>query len=277
MSLKRLGVIGCGGIADVVLTTLVKELAAPLDQVSLLVPAQFAGQARALLDRLGDKLAPSRAVHTDVAGLLADKPEAVAECASHVAVRDYGPAILEAGRDLIVISIGSLSDEGLYTRLTQAAKKGGARLVLPAGAVGGIDALSAARLSGLESVVYTGRKPPKAWKGTPAEKLLALDTLKEPAVFFEGSARKAASDYPFNANVAATLAIAGIGLDNTQVRLVADPGIERNVHEFAVRSACGDFTVKLEGRPSPANPKTSLLAGYSVARELINRAGPVVI
>lgn len=277
MSLKRLGVIGCGGIADVVLTTLVNELAAPLDQVSLLVPAQFADQARALLDRLGDKLAPSRAVHTDVAGLLADRPEAVAECASHVAVRDYGPAILEAGRDLIVISIGSLSDEGLYTRLTQAAKKGGARLVLPAGAVGGIDALAAARLSGLESVVYTGRKPPKAWKGTPAEKLLALDTLKEPAVFFEGSARKAASDYPFNANVAATLAIAGIGLDKTQVRLVADPGIERNVHEFAVRSACGDFTVKLEGRPSPANPKTSLLAGYSVARELINRAGPVVI
>lgn len=277
MTLERLGVIGCGGIADVVLTTLAREIAAPLAQVSLLVPATFADQARALLDRIGDKLAASRSVHTDVAGLLADKPDAVAECASHVAVCDYGPAILEAGCDLIVISIGSLSDEALYTRLTQAAKNGSARLVLPAGAIGGIDALSAARLSGLESVVYTGRKPPKAWKGTPAESLLDLDTIKEPEVFFEGNARKAASDYPFNANVAATLAIAGIGLDSTQVRLVADPGIERNVHEFAVRSACGDFTVKLEGRPSPANPKTSLLAGYSVARELINRAGSVVI
>ena len=241
------------------------------------MPAQLVGQARALLDRLGDKLAVSRSSHTDVASLLADKPDAVAECASHVAVHDYGPAILEAGRDLIVISIGSLSDEALYTRLAQAATTGGARLVLPAGALGGIDALSAARLSGLESVVYTGRKPPKAWKGTPAEKLLALDTIKEPVVFFEGSARMAATVYPFNANVAATLAIAGIGLDNTQVRLVADPGIERNVHEFAVRSACGDFAVKLEGRPSPANPKTSLLAGYSVARELINRAGGSVV
>ena len=110
-----------------------------------------------------------------------------------------------------------------------------------------------------------------------AEKLLALDTLTAPAIFFEGSARQAASEYPFNANVAATLALAGLGLDATQVRLIADPGISRNVHEVAVRSGCGDFTVRLEGRPSPSNPKTSLMAGYSVARDLINRAGPMVI
>ena len=275
--MKGLGVIGCGGIADVVLTTLAKELSAPLDQVSVLVPPQFAAQAQALLDRIGSKLTQTSSVHSDVADLLADKPDVVAECASHVAVRDYGEAILKSGCDLVVISIGSLSNEGLYNRLVAAAKAGGARLVLPSGAIGGIDALAAARLSGLESVVYTGRKPPKAWKGTPAETLLALDTLAEPAVFFEGSARKAASEYPFNANVAATLAIAGIGLDNTRVRLVADPGITRNVHEFTVSSACGDFTMKLEGRPSPANPKTSLMAGYSVARELINRASPMVI
>ena len=275
--MNRLGVIGCGGIADVVLTTLAKELPAPLAQVSVLVPPQFVAQARALLDKVGGKAAQKRSVHSDVASLLADKPDVVAECASHVAVRDYGEAILKVGCDLVVISIGSLSDEGLYGRLVAAAKSGGARLVLPAGAIGGIDALAAARLSGLESVVYTGRKPPKAWKGTPAETLLALDTLAKPTVFFEGSARKAASDYPFNANVAATLAIAGIGLDDTQVRLVADPSISRNVHEFAVSSACGDFTMKLEGRPSPANPKTSLMAGYSVARELINRASPMVI
>ena len=275
--MKRLGIIGCGGIADVVLTTLAKELPAPLEQVSLLVPAQFAAQAQALLDRIGAKLAQKGSVHTDAAALLADRPDVVAECASHVAVRNYGETILKAGRDLVVISIGSLSDEGLYDRLLAAAKAGHARLVLPAGAIGGIDALAAARLSGLERVVYTGRKPPKAWKGTPAETLLALDALKEPTVFFEGSARKAAAEYPFNANVAATLAVAGIGLDDTQVRLVADPGITRNVHEFSVSSACGDFTMKLEGRPSPANPKTSLMAGYSVARELLNRAGMVVI
>jgi aspartate dehydrogenase len=269
--------IGAGGIADVVATTLAKELRTPLQHVSILIPARFADQAQALLDRAGSKLAASRAVHTDLAGLLADEPDVVAECASHVAVREYGPAILATGCDLVVISIGSLSDDGLRMRLEQAAAKGGGRVVLPAGAIGGIDALAAARLSGLESVVYTGRKPPKAWRGTPAETLLDLDALKEPAVFFEGHARKAAQDYPFNANVAATLALAGIGFEKTQVRLIADPGVTRNVHEFAVRSACGDFTMKLEGRPSAANPKTSLMAGYSMARELLNRAGIVVI
>ncbi len=277
MTLRRLGIIGAGGIASVVAATLAKELPAPLEQVSVLVPAQFVPQAQALLDRGGAKLAQAHNVRTDVAALLADRPDVVAECASHVAVRDYCPAILKAGCDLVIISIGSLSDESLYASLVEAAKAGGAQLMLPSGAIGGIDALAAARLSGLESVVYTGRKPPNAWKGTPAQDLLDLDNLREPTVFYTGSARKAAADYPFNANVAATLAIAGIGLDGTEVRLMADPGIQRNVHEFAVRSACGDFTVKLEGRPSPENPKTSLMAGYSVARDLLNCTSPVVI
>lgn len=274
--LSRLGMIGCGGIAELVLTTLARELASPLAQLSLLVKPQSLGRAGALLETCAE-LAAACAVHTEISAFLNDAPDIVAECASHTAVRDYGPAVLEAGRDLIVISIGALSNDALRQQLAQAAHAGGARLILPAGAIGGIDALAAARLSGLESVVYTGRKPPLAWRGTPAEQLVALDSLNTATVFFEGSARKAAEDYPFNANVAAALALAGIGLDATKVRLVADPAIKRNVHEFAVSAGCGDFSVRLEGRPSPANPKTSLMAGYSVARELLNRAGPVAI
>lgn len=277
MMLRRLAIIGAGGIADVALSTLAERLDAPLDHVSILIPKEFAAQAQGLLDRLGDKLAVSRIVRTDVAVLLADMPDVVAECASHVAVRDFGPVILRAGCDLVVISIGALSDDNLRSELQRAAKAGGARLVLPPGAIGGIDALAAARLSGLEKVIYTGRKPPKAWRGTPAEKLLALDALREPAIFFKGSAREAARDYPFNANVAATLALAGIGFETTQVQLVADPSIVRNVHEFSVSSGCGDFTMQLEGRPSATNPKTSLMAGYSVGRELLNRTGTIVI
>lgn len=277
MMLRRLGVIGAGGIADVALSTLVERLSSPLELVTILVPAQFHTQAQELLDRLGDKLAASRRLVTDIDALLADRPNAVAECASHVAVRDYGPAILEVGCDLVLISIGSLSDEDLRKRLEQAAGTGGSRVVLLAGAVGGIDALVAARLSGLESVIYTGRKPPKAWVGTAAERLIDLHALIEPAVFFEGNAREAARDYPFNANVAATLGLAGIGFEQTQVRLIADPAVSRNVHEFSVRSGCGDFTMKLESRPSASNPKTSLMAGYSVARELLNRTGTMVI
>jgi aspartate dehydrogenase len=277
MSLRRLGIIGCGGIAELVLATLKRELPSPLAQLSILASPRSANKAQQMLDQLGAALAASRTVHTEIGGFVADKLDAVAECASHIAVRDHGARVLESGSDLIAISIGALADDSLRARLGDAAKAGGARLVLPPGAIGGIDALAAARLSGLEAVVYTGRKPPKAWRGTPAEQLLALETLQEPAVFFEGSARQAAQHYPFNANVAATLALAGLGLDATQVRLVADPGIACNVHEFAVRSACGDFTVRLNGRASPDNARTSLLTGYSVAREIINRAGTLVI
>jgi aspartate dehydrogenase len=272
----RIGIIGCGGIAELVLTTLRREIASPFAQLCLLVNESSANRAHQLLDRVG-RLAESTAVRTDISAFLADAPTIVAECASHSAVRNYGPDILRAGCDLVVISIGALADDGLRQMLVAAAEAGGGRLILPPGAIGGIDALAAAKLSGLESVVYTGRKPPKAWRGTPAERLVALDSLAAPAVFFEGSARKAAAEYPFNANVAAALALAGIGFDATKVRLVADPAITRNVHEFAVSAGCGDFSIRLEGRPSPANPKTSLMAGYSVARELINRTGHLAI
>jgi len=275
--MKRLGIIGAGGIAELALTSLARALDAPLDHVAILVRPSSQSQARALLDACGATLAHATAIHTDIAALLADRPDTVAECAGHTVVREHGEAVLQSGSDLIVISIGALADDALRARLEAAARAGGSRLVLPPGAVGGVDALAAARLSGVEEVIYTGRKPPKAWRGSPAEKLLDLDTLSEAAVFFEGSARDAAQAYPLNANVAATLAIAGIGLDATRVRLIADPGVSRNVHEFAVRSGCGDFSVRLEGRPSTKNPKTSQLAGYSVGRELINRVSAIAI
>jgi aspartate dehydrogenase len=277
MKLDRLGVIGAGAIANVVLSTLARDLPKPLAQVSILVPEREAAKARAMLDHLGERLARSRVVHKDVAEFLSGKPSVVAECASQTAVVEFGPAILRAGCDLVVISIGALSSDATKATLVAAAEHGGAQIVLPAGAIGGIDALGAARLSGLEALVYTGRKPPVAWRGTRAETLLDLEALTEPVTFFQGSAREAAQDYPFNANVAATLALAGCGLERTQVQLVADPGVTRNVHEFSVSGGCGDFTVRLQGRPSPANPKTSLMAGYSVARELLNRTATIVI
>jgi len=150
-------------------------------------------------------------------------------------------------------------------------------MILPAGAVGGIDLLSALRPSGIKSLRYTGRKPPMAWTGTPAEGLLDLPSLTEPAVFFTGTARDAARLYPKNANVAATLALAGPGFEGTEVQLVADPTITRNVHEVAVTAGAGDFHIRIEGKPAPDNPKTSLATVYSLAREVLNRSREVAI
>jgi aspartate dehydrogenase len=269
--------IGAGGMAETVLTALAEDLMAPLEHFGVLVRSGSEPRALALLERIGPKLARATSVHTNLAALLADAPDAVAECAGHTAVHQYGETVLKSGCDLVVISIGALADDGLRATLLSAAQQHGARLVLPSGAVGGLDALGAARLSGLQTVTYIGRKPPKAWRGTPAERLLDLDALSAPAIFFEGTARQAATDYPQNANVAAAVAIAGLGFDATRVRLIADPKAARNVHEISVRAGCGDFDLQLEGRPSPLNPKTSLTAGFSVAREILNRTRALVI
>jgi aspartate dehydrogenase len=275
--MRHLGIIGAGGMTETLLQALAHGLPAPLERVTILSSARSAEKARGLLGRFGPALAARCGVETDRAAFLAAKPDVVAECAGHGAVREHGAAVLEAGAELIVISIGALADAALHAALEAAATRGGTRLVLPPGAVGGLDALGAAKLSGLEEVTYTGRKPPPAWKGTPAEALLDLTALTGPAVFFEGPAREAAARYPQNANVAAAVALAGMGFDATRVRLVADRGITRNLHEVSVRSSAADFVIRLEGRPSPANPKTSLTAGYSMAREVLNRVRRLVV
>lgn len=277
MAMQRLGLIGIGGMAATVLDTLAETMDAPLDALSLLILPRDEPAAEAIRARLGARLACIVRVHTDLAGLVADTPDLVVECAGHAAVHQYCVPLLSAGIDMLVVSTGAFADAALLASVRTAAKASGAQLALSTGAVGAIDVLAAAALSGLSSVVYTGRKPPLAWRGTPAEKRLDLAALTEAATFFEGSAGEAATSYPQNANVAATVALAGLGFDATRVALVADPAIQRNIHEIAVVSGCAAFTIRLEGMASPANPKTSLTAGFSLARDILDRRAPLVI
>ncbi len=181
------------------------------------------------------------------------------------------------GVDVIIASVGALSQAGLAESLEAAALRGGAQLTLVPGAVAGIDALAAARQQGLQSVEYTGRKSPAGWRGTPAERMLDLDMLAEATVFFEGSARDAAALYPKNANVAAMVGLAGIGLDRTRVTLIADPAALRNNHRIVAHGEFGELDVRTAGATLPDNPKTSMLAALSIVRAVRNRVAGIVI
>ena len=127
------------------------------------------------------------------------------------------------------------------------------------GAVGGLDILSAVKLSGLGHVVYTSRKPPSAWRGTPAEQTVDLDGLTKAHVFFEGDAAQAATAFPQNANVAATIALKGAGFAATKVQLIADPEVSGNVHELTVSGNSADFTAVCGGEDKWLNPGTCWL------------------
>jgi aspartate dehydrogenase len=204
-------------------------------------------------------------------------PDLIVECAGHSAVKAYGAQVLDAGIDLVVVSTGSLADADLWRDLKAAAERSTAQLKLPAGALPGVDALSAGKLAGLTAVTLKSSKPPKAWSGTQAEKSHDLAAIKTPTVIFSGNAREAALAFPKNANVAATAALAGLGFEQTTITLVADPGVTQNVHHLEAEGAFGRLILEINANPSPDNPKTSHMAALSIMRVLENEATAIVI
>jgi aspartate dehydrogenase len=259
--------IGCGAMGLTVLQQLDGDPAIRVSQV--LVPAT---QRATLQQLLGDAVR----VISDV-DALTEVPDFAIECAGHGALRDVVPQVLRLGVDTIVASIGAFAEPGLSDVLERAAAAGNAKLVLVSGAIPGIDALSAAANTKLDDVSYIGRKPPSGWFGTPAEDKVDLASLEHATVIFEGSARDGALLFPRNANVAAAVALAGIGFDRTRVQLIADPAVDCNVHRLMARGEFGELDVTVAARPLAANPKTSALAAYSILHAARQRAHRIVL
>lgn len=264
--ISRVGIIGLGAIGKRVLDAL---------QARHLPLASYAAiNHTAHMDEYAK--AHTLELLTDVQQLIDWKPDLVIECAGHGAVVHAVPALLNAGIDVVIASIGALADKAVAADLEHAAQSGGARLILVSGAIGGLDAMRSARAAGLDEVLYIGRKPPKAWAGTPAEQEFDLDQIKVPTIIFRGTAAHASMRFPKNANVTAAVALSGVGFDDTQVQLIADPTVTKNVHEVNVKGAFGELSIRLVNNPLPDNVKTSWLAALSieeaVSKQLLSTA-----
>jgi aspartate dehydrogenase len=219
---------------------------------------------------------PAGAVLITEPGQLAELDlDLVAEAAGRDAVAIWGEAALRSVPAFAIASASALTDSALLERLLATAEACGSQLILPPGALAGVDGIAAASALPLDEVVHSIVKPPAAWRGTPAEEVVALDTLTAAATFFSGSAREAAQRFPQNANVAVISALAGIGLDRTRVELVADPTITANCHRLSARGAFGHLNVTIENRPLADNPKSSEMAALSLVRAIRNRVSPL--
>lgn len=245
----RFGMIGYGAIGHAIVERLEVE-----DRL---------GDLAGILVRSDPADDPGVPVWRNLEALIEARPKVVIEAAGHGAVCDYGAAIVSAGSDLVVAAVGALADDSVSASLG-AAEHGGGRVVIPAGAIAGLDGLVAARIAGLERVAYTSTKPPHAWRGTRAESVIDLDHREEEVTFFVGTAREAALQYPQNANVSAAVALAGLGFEATEVRLVSSRRVADPLGVIDAAGAFGTFHFEILAKASATNPKTSALTAYSL-------------
>jgi aspartate dehydrogenase len=255
--MRRLGILGCGAIGHELARFAQHEpgvSSVPLYDIKR-------DHAQALAERY-----PKAAVMSSVDELI-EASDLVAETASQEAARTHVPAILEAGRDVMILSMGALADDAFRRHLVATARERGARIYLPSGAVAAVDGLKAGSLAAIKSVTLVTTKPP-AGLGV---------TVDRWTVLFDGTAREAVAAYPQNVNVAACLSIAGIGFDRTRVQVVADPLATNNSHKIIIEGDFGRIRCEVENLPSPANPKTSWLASLSAIATLKRVLDPVQV
>jgi len=264
----RIGIIGGGVIARLVL-----EHRAELGAVEVvgILGRSAASRGKTLGASFGVPFVAS------LDALVALEPDAVIEAASHDAVRQYAAPLLEAGIPVIVLSGGALADDALRAKLERLAAEKRALLYVPSGGIGGLDALKAACVAGVDEVEIAVTKPPAAWKDIPYVERLGvdLDRLAGATTLFDGPARDGVPHFPANVNIAAVLSMAGVGFDRTRLKVVADPTLKLNTHYITIRGRTGTISLKFESVPSPDNPKTALLACYSALAAVKAFGSPV--
>jgi aspartate dehydrogenase len=207
---------------------------------------------------------------------LGEVADIVVECAPAALLRELAKPALAQGRQVMVLSCGALLDN---FDLVDLARWHGGRIFVPSGALLGLDAVAAAAEGCISMVHMITRKPPRGLSGAPylEENAIDIAELSEPKRVFAGTAREAARGFPANVNVAAALALAGIGPDRTTIEIWADPRVTRNIHRIEVEADTARFSLQIENVPSAENPRTGRLTALSVVAALKKLSSPLAI
>ncbi len=202
--------------------------------------------------------------------------DCVIECAPAAVFRAIALSAIDRGRIFMPLSVGQLLT---HDDLVARARENSARIVVPSGALLGLDAVRAVNEGTVASVKIVTRKPPAGLKGAPwlVQNAISVDALNEPLRVFSGTAREAIKGFPANVNVAVALSLAGIGPDKTIVEIWADPTVSRNMHTIEVLSDSSDFTMTIAGRPTKETPATGMITPLSVIAALRRLTAPLVI
>ena len=272
MSSKRgIHTVGIGGLGTVGFEVARRIDGGGIDGLALAaVSARDHARAR---ERMAGFRTP---VDVVVASELAGRADIVVECAPAAVFREIAEPVVRAGKILVSISVGALLD---HTDLVETARVTGAQIVVPSGAVMGLDAVRGAAESGIESVTMITRKPPGGLAGAPylVDHGIDVDGLDAPLKVFEGNAREGARGFPANVNVAAALGLAGIGPERTRLEIWADPGVTRNTHEIRLEAETVRFSLRIENVPSRENPRTGRSVAPSVIAALRRFVAPLVV
>ena len=242
----KVGIIGCGAIANIITSSIVSE--------------DNGIDIKYFFDKDIERAENIASLANGVAVLDFDEMlndvDLILECASPDSVREYAPKILKKGIDMIMMSIGAFMDLDFHHQIEKIAKQNNAKIHLPSGAIVGLDGIKAVSKFGLEDVSLVTRKSPKS---------LGRDIDKE-EVLFEGKASEAVKEFPLNINVAATISLACNR--DIDVKIIVDPSVDRNVHEITAKGDFGEFKTTTMNYPCASNPKTSMLAALSAIRLL---------
>ena len=205
-----------------------------------------------------------------------DNADLIVECADQKIVPEIVKKTIIRGKDIMIMSCGGLAN---HLELIDLARKNNCCIYLPSGAVTGLDGLKSAMAGRVDKVTLTTRKPPNALEGAPylVKNNINLSKIINEKIIFLGSAREAIKGFPANVNIAVSLSLAGIGLDRTSVKIIADPSIKVNIHEVEVEGEFGKIKTRTENFQSPINPRTSFLAALSAVATFKRIIDPIKI